>query len=332
MPCANSCGNSEIKYKGDGSQVLYTFPFKYMAQSDVGVDIYNESTRLWVNADDPIWKGEYKWSFANATTIEFEKAPPAPTLADTDYNIKIYRCTDIDPLIAQFNPGSAIRARDLNDNFEQLQLAIIEGRCQIPDWLYDYLEDEYWDKFDDVITYDEQINDPSAKVDDDHIFTAKAIAARHDAYVQDAKPAALPVEQEGKIWNDTDDLQDYFWDSTGKTWVSFTKTGPSGPAGPFGPPGKVIIADNPPMQYPAVGDIKPRPLESGDMWWDSNRVLLYVYYTDNNSSQWVAVSKTGPKGDDGKPGPQGPSSYTFIDPLALSGSTVTFEIDNLLTI
>ena len=177
MPCANSCGNSEIKYKGNGTQVLYTFPFEYMAQSDVGVDIYNESTRLWVNADDPSWNGEYNWSFANATTIEFEKAPPAPLLDTTDYNIKIYRCTDIDPLIAQFNPGSAIRARDLNDNFEQLQLAIIEGRCQVPDWLYDYLENEYWDKIDDVITYDEQINDPSAKVDDEHIFTASAIPA-----------------------------------------------------------------------------------------------------------------------------------------------------------
>ena len=303
MPCANSCGDSEILYKGNGSQVQFTFPFEYMAQSDVKVDIYNESTRRWVLATDSSWLGEYEWSFANATTIEFTKAPPAPI--EADFNIKIYRCTDIDPLIAQFNPGSAIRARDLNDNFEQLKLAIEEGRCQVPDWLYDYLENEYWDKIDDVITYDEQINDPSAKVDDEHIFTASAIAARHDAYVQDAKPADLPVEQEGKIWNDTDDLQDYFWDPTANAWVSFTKSGPSGPQGDYGPPGKVIVADNPPMMYPAVGDNEARELESGDLWWDSNRVLLYVYYTDTNSSQWVAVSKTGPQGPPGEQGPEG---------------------------
>ena len=74
MPCANSCGDSEIKYKGNGSQVQYTFPFEYMAQSDVKVDIYNESTRRWVDADDSSWLGEYAWSFANATTIEFENA------------------------------------------------------------------------------------------------------------------------------------------------------------------------------------------------------------------------------------------------------------------
>jgi hypothetical protein len=44
-------------------------------------------------------------------------------------NIRIRRSTDVNPLIAQFNPGSAIRARDLNDNFEQLQLAIEETQC-----------------------------------------------------------------------------------------------------------------------------------------------------------------------------------------------------------
>ena len=38
------------------------------------------------------------------------------------------------------------------------------------------------------------------------------------------------------------------------TWVSFTQSGPPGPTGDYGPPGKVIIGDNPPTEYPAVGD------------------------------------------------------------------------------
>ena len=311
MPCANSCGDSEIKYRGNrdnGSQVLFPFPFEYMAQSDVKVDIYNESTRRWVDANDGSWLGEYAWSFANATTIEFEKAPPAPLDEDTDFNIKIYRCTDIDPLIAQFNPGSAIRARDLNDNFEQLKLAIEEGRCQVPDWLYNWLDENYWNKFEDLITEEQQTNGSVVTqdlVDDEHIFSAAASAARHDAYVQDAKPAVLTYEQLGKIWNDTDALVDYYWDATEETWVSLTKTGPPGPVGNYGPPGHVIVSDFPPLQYPAVGDNEPRPLVSGDLWFNSNFVMLYVYYVDNTGPQWVSVAKTGPQGPAGPAGPEG---------------------------
>ena len=334
MSCTD-CESNEIKYAGDGSQVLFTFPFTYMDESDVYVELFNYSTRRWVDAKNESWLGAGNWSFANATTIEFTTAPDAPVDTDIEpHNIKITRCTNIDPLSATFYPGSAIRAQDLNDNFQQLQLAIQEGRCKVPDWLFDYLENEYWDKFEDIITYDEQINDPSNKIDDDHIFTASAIAARHDNLISDNQPAAVPVQQPGKIWNDTDDQVDYFWDPNGPAWVSFTKTGPAGPAGPFGPPGRVIISDNPPMRYPAIGENEARDLESGDLWWDSLHVLLYVYYVDDNGpGQWVAVSKTGPQGPQGNQGEQGQSAdYTFINPLALTGDTVTFEIDNLSTI
>ena len=334
MSCTD-CESNEIKYAGNGSQTQFTFPFTYMDQSDVYVELFNYTTRRWVRSNDDSWDEPWEWSFANATTIEFTTAPPIPEDVEiSPTNVKIGRCTNIDPLSATFYPGSAIRAQDLNDNFQELQLAILEGRCQVPEWFFDYLNDEYWDKFDDIIDYEEQINDPSDPeelVDDEHIFTAAAIAARHDAFVQDNTPPAVPVEQAGKIWNDTDDSVDYFWEPVGQTWVSFTKTGPPGPIGEFGPPGKVIIADNPPLQYPAVGDNEARDLESGDLWWDSNRVLLYVYYTDNNSSQWVAVSKSGPQGEegpqgpagnpgaDGAPGVDGAVIYNFIEPLQVDG-------------
>ncbi len=307
MSCTNTCESNQIKYQGDGTQVLFTFPFTYIDQDDVYVSIYNYVTRRWVDAKDPSWLGVYEWDFANATTIEFTTAPEEPVDIDLqEFNIKISRCTSIDPLAATFYPGSAIRAQDLNDNFEQLQLAIQEGRCQVPDWLFDYLDLQYWNKFEDVIIEEQQTSGAVVTdelIDDEHILTAAASAARHDNYVLDNRPPSIPLEQEGKIWNDTDDLQDYFWDPTGNVWVSFTKTGPPGPQGDFGPPGHVIIADNPPLLYPAIGDDVARPLESGDLWYDSLHVLLYVYYLDDNGpGQWVAVSKTGPVGPPGPPG------------------------------
>jgi hypothetical protein len=361
MSCTD-CESNEIKYAGDGQSVLFTFPFTYIDETDVRVSLWNEDVKRWEdlppwydpNVQPEIIAPRY-WRFDNATTIRFlqireqdlgqfdpippavDWAPPVPTDTTQTYNIRISRCTAIDPLAATFYPGSAIRAKDLNDNFDQLKFAIQEGRCQVPDWLFDYLDDYYFDKLGDAITREEQINDPNTpvvQVDDKHVFTASASAARHDAYISDAQPAAVPVEQPGKIWNDTDDTVDYFWDPSGPAWVSFTKSGPAGPQGDFGPPGRVIISDNPPMRYPAVGDNESRELESGDLWWDSNRVLLYVYYVDQNGpGQWVAVSKTGPQGPQGEQGVAG-NAYTFINPLALDAntSTVTFEIDNLSTI
>ena len=112
MTCTDSCESVKIEYLGDGSQALFTFPFTYIKQDDVYVELFDEDTGTWSKTED--------WTFANATTIEFTTAPPAPVDTDLTETIRISRCTDIDPLIATFNPGSAIRARDLNDNFEQL--------------------------------------------------------------------------------------------------------------------------------------------------------------------------------------------------------------------
>ena len=35
---------------------------------------------------------------------------------------------------------------------------------------------------------------------------------------------------------------------------------------------------------------KPSTANAGDLWWDSNTGTLYLYYTDANSSQWVAAT------------------------------------------
>ena len=81
---------------------------------------------------------------------------------------------------------------------------------------------------------------------------------------------SVPYEQQGKIWNDTDDLQNFFWDKDAQSLGKLYSVWSSRSSGNYGPPGKLIIGDSPPTEYPAVGANQPRPLESGDMWWDSN--------------------------------------------------------------
>jgi hypothetical protein len=173
MSCTD-CASNEILYVANG--VLgqpYTFPFVYLTEDDVYVALYNFTTKRWDNVpqSDPT----YPWKFQNATTIQFTTtAPPPPPSTDPLYpNIKIARCTDIDPLSATFYPGSAIRAQDLNNNFEQLQMAIQEGRCKVPDWLFDYLDKYYWNKLD------ETLKSGDAWISDDaHIATTAAGDAR----------------------------------------------------------------------------------------------------------------------------------------------------------
>ena len=274
----------------------YSITFEYQRQEDVVVLYRRPETERYevqLNTD---------WSFVNATTIELNAAP------SDDFDIvRIQRNTEVNPLRALFYPGSAIRAQDLNANFEQLMFAIEEEQQNLSS-TSDYIEQFFWNKLEDTVKEEDQTSgrvNTDDLIDDDHIFTTAAAVARHDAYVQDNKPADLTYEQLGKIWNDTDALVDYFWDSAQGTWVSLTKSGPPGPIGGYGPPGHVIVSDFPPTQYPEIGDNAARPLEPGDLWFNSNFVMLYVYYVDNTGPQWVSVAKTGPAGPAGPEGPAG---------------------------
>ena len=79
--------------------VLYSFTFPYIETSDIKVSLDDTPTT--------------EYGLANATTVQFD-SPPGNGVA-----IRIFRQTDADDLKATFFPGSAIRAQDLNDNFEQ---------------------------------------------------------------------------------------------------------------------------------------------------------------------------------------------------------------------
>jgi hypothetical protein len=86
-------------YTGNGSTVLYSFTFPYLETADVKVTLNGVLTTA--------------YTFANATTIQFTTAPAIGV------TIRIYRDTNYDSLAATFYSGSAIRAKDLNDNFTQ---------------------------------------------------------------------------------------------------------------------------------------------------------------------------------------------------------------------
>ena len=94
-------------YVGDGSTVLYSFTFPYIERPDVNVSI------------DEVATTEY--SFANATTIQLDAAPANGAA------VRIFRSTDNSALKAAFFPGSAIRSRDLNDNFTQTLYVVQEA-------------------------------------------------------------------------------------------------------------------------------------------------------------------------------------------------------------
>ena len=90
---------TEQSYTGNGSTTTYSFTFPYLKSTDVEVQVDAAVTTA--------------WSFANATTVQFNSAPASGA------KIKILRQTNVDNLTATFYPGSAIKSEDLNDNYTQ---------------------------------------------------------------------------------------------------------------------------------------------------------------------------------------------------------------------
>jgi hypothetical protein len=86
-------------YTGNGSTVLYSFTFPYLATTDIKVSVNGTNTTA--------------YTLANATTVQFTAAPANGAA------IRIFRVTDDATLAATFYPGSSIRSQDLNENFTQ---------------------------------------------------------------------------------------------------------------------------------------------------------------------------------------------------------------------
>ena len=296
---ADECASVSIKYKGDGTQVLYTFPFTYMSYNDIVVFLYDETTKEWESQEN-------KFIFANATTVEFLTPPPAP--ADPDFNnIWIARKTDLTQMLKEFYPGSAIRAQDLNDDFDQLRLAIQEGRCTLQEGL-NTINDSTWHP-DETYTEDDQVNGRWVDADDTKLATSDAIKARHDAYVRPNVPPTVVYQQTGKTWQNTDDCWTSYWQNSvdgegnaSKTWVAYVNTGPRGEQGPQGPPGQSIVG--PPGPEGPAGP-------NGGTFPDAPADGTLYGRKDNDWEEVATVAQ---------------ATYTFVAPLKEVNHVVTLDL------
>jgi len=89
-------------YTGNGSTTTYSFTFPYLKQADVKVKV-NGTTQ-----------NTTTYSLPTATTLQFNTAPANGAA------ILIFRDTDNTTRAANFYSGSAIKATDLNENFDQI--------------------------------------------------------------------------------------------------------------------------------------------------------------------------------------------------------------------
>jgi len=173
-------------YTGDGSTVLFSFTFEYIAESDIKITLNGASTTA--------------YTLANATTVQFNTAPA------NGVEIRIYRDTDIDTLSATFFPGSAVKAEDLNNNFTQNNYAVQE------------IANNTWDTGTETIKSNETWTDS-----DGLIATTSASSQRFNTLVQAGVPASSGY-QTGKTWLQNDsDLTLSVYDGT--NWLAVASGG-----------------------------------------------------------------------------------------------------------
>ena len=194
-----ACTDVQTIQAGNGSKTQFSFDFPYIFKSEIHVYFWNAVTKEY---DEKLTTDStYPWRItdANPTIVEFTgTAPPSPAAPvdpgeSTVDNVKIRRITKIDDIRALFNPGSAIRSDDLNNNFEQLRYAIEEANCQgVPDDVDQYLKDYYWDR------YDNTLYDGNTWVSNDtKIASTEAIDDRVDSKIDTAIEGDILVDSTG---------------------------------------------------------------------------------------------------------------------------------------
>mgnify|MGYP003675389014 FL=1 len=114
----STCSIVQEFKNGDGVTKEFSFSFSYLNPYEVQVSIFDGTSYVLQTAS-------VDYAFTNATTIKFDVAPVVGV-----ENIRIRRVTNISQLPAYFYPGSPIRAKDLNGDFETIQQSIEEGQCK----------------------------------------------------------------------------------------------------------------------------------------------------------------------------------------------------------
>ena len=111
-------------YYGDGSEVVFLYDFEILKTEDLHVAYWDNTKEEYfeILPDHPV----HGWAKLDSLSkIEFNSP-----IADGQFFI-IYRLTEVAPPKAFFVKGHPVKADDLNDNFEQLQFAILDNRCSI---------------------------------------------------------------------------------------------------------------------------------------------------------------------------------------------------------
>ena len=183
---------TEEFFSGDGSQTNFSFTFEYITKDDIKVSLSDVETT--------------EFTFANATTIQFNTAPPTGV-----NNVRIFRYTNVDDLKATFASGSSIRAQDLNNNFLQNNFAVQEIRNYSWDNEIDTIHsDETWDSSDTKIAttaaMDQRFQDEAQETiestetwisDDDRVPTTLASDIRVDGKIDDAIEDDILIDSTG---------------------------------------------------------------------------------------------------------------------------------------
>jgi hypothetical protein len=309
-------------FNGDGSTVEFTIDFDYIQRDHVQVyrveTANNAETELTVIASGDPGADQYVWE-----TDRRIRVGTAPT---DEQQLKVQRDTPEDQQLVQWRDGSYIIAKDLNDSdlqwlyglqeledkFSQLQSTAIKYLGAI-DLTVDpapaqpasgdfYINTgtgvvlDSWDGIagDDVIgseqvVYNGNLNewqifvvpasqigvvsvtgtDPIAVDNTDPQRPVVSFEGQLDVIVQDDAP---DDPEEGWLWFSTTDNRLYVY--TGNEWVDASPMGTAA----------CSIGDS----FPLAANSTP-----GDLFWHTEFSTLFVFYTDEDSSQWVTASPTG---------------------------------------
>lgn len=312
---AESCNLTQIKYTGNDTTTQFSFPFTYMHFYDVKAALWDET------------KGEYidqknLYVLSDASTVQFFTPPPAPGPSAPDgLNVLIYRDTDLKDPETTFYPGSAIRAQDLNDNFDQVRLSVQESRCSLENALDQTVQ------LSDAYSEADQEAGAWVEAEDLKLASSDAIAARHDAIVGDTTPDTIPYQQPGKTWQNTEKCYSTYWNRSANAWVAYVNTGPRGtagqdgtngvdgavgPQGPTGPKGDkgdgLVVTGYIDVPGPPTED----GTEQGDVIIDSDGIGWF-WETDVEPYAWVSLgSIQGPQGDTGEKGEDGEAATVTV--------------------
>ena len=259
----------ENLYTGDGSTVLFSFTFPYLETSDINASIDGVDTT--------------EYTLVNATTVQFNTAPAASSA------VRIYRTTDVTEVAATFFPGSAIRAQDLNTNFEQQLYVVQEGSFNSGTAQTDAANavttaNAAEAKADTALADAAAAQSAATQAQTDAILLQLALHHLHRLLLPrlgtDASAAAASAAQAS-----TDAANAVTTADTAQTTADAALPKAGGTM-----TGSIAFASGQPGLGIKVSDSPPSPAVSGDSWWDSGTGQLYVYYQDADSAQWVAAT------------------------------------------